>query len=278
MSAIVKGGAPPDAHYEAVLARLNLHAVLPNLEDVVARDADMATLVAGTELTVGFRVAGGPAASVRFADGRCVVRPCTAEARERDNDAGAHAHGSTVALWFTSAAHLNRMFDGTGTPLPLRGFGKLGFLRKEFTQLTDRLAHYLKPTEDLLRDPGYLAMNTRLTLNTAAFAVPILLEHDPAAAGFRSVFRDGSIALTVLPDGPSVGLLLGPGRITPVKGEIDAPTALVRMRDLRVAGAFLNGTLDTFAAVACGDVEIWGQLPKVDALSLVLERVPAYLS
>jgi hypothetical protein len=50
------------------------------------------------------------------------------------------------------------------------------------------------------------------------------------------------------------------------------------MRDVHIASAFLNGTLDTFAAVACGDVEISGQLPKVDALGLVLERVPIYLS
>ena len=49
------------------------------------------------------------------------------------------------------------------------------------------------------------------------------------------------------------------------------------MRDLQTANAFLHGKLDTFAAVARGDIEIWGQIPKVDALALVLERIPVYL-
>jgi len=318
VSVLGTAGAAPrrDARYEAVRARLNLHAVLPGLEDVVAGDAEMAALVAGADLTVHFRVAGGPAAAVRFAGSRCRAWPLGAGAgaaadtavrgtetgaradrgagngadrdgespdrggRHRDGEhgAGGRGGGGTVTLWFTSPAHLNRMFDGSGTPIPLRGFGKLGFMQKEFTQLSDRLAHYLKPTPELLGDPDYLAMNTRLMLTTAAFAVPILLECDPVAAGFRRAFDSGSIALTVLPDGPSVGLLLGPQRIVAVKGEIDSPTALIRMRDVHIASAFLNGTLDTFAAVACGDVEISGQLPKVDALGLVLERVPIYLS
>jgi len=215
VSVLGTAGAAPrrDARYEAVRARLNLHAVLPGLEDVVAGDAEMAALVAGADLTVHFRVAGGPAAAVRFAGSRCRAWPLGAGAgaaadtavrgtetgaradrgagngadrdgespdrggRHRDGEhgAGGRGGGGTVTLWFTSPAHLNRMFDGSGTPIPLRGFGKLGFMQKEFTQLSDRLAHYLKPTPELLGDPDYLAMNTRLMLTTAAFAVPILL-------------------------------------------------------------------------------------------------------
>ncbi|MBM3146872.1 MAG: hypothetical protein FJ000_03145 [Actinobacteria bacterium] len=269
------------AAHESLRARLHLHAVLPGLQDVVAEDAEMAALVAGTRLTVQFRVAGGPAAAVCFADGRCTVRPLDDRAAvgESSSLSPGHEGGGTVTLFFTSAAQLNRMFDGRGgTPIPLRGFGKLGFMQREFTKLTERLSYYLKPTPELFADPDYLAMNTRLMLTTAAFAVPILLEYDPVAAGFRRIFDGGSIALTVLPDGPSVGLVLSPQRIVAVKGGIDAPTALIRMRDVHIASAFLNGTLDTFAAVACGDVEISGQLRKVDALGLVLERVPVYLS
>jgi hypothetical protein len=190
-------------------------------------------------------------------------------------DRGADAD---VILWFASAAHLNRMFDGTAQPVPVKGLRKLGFLKKQFTQLTDRMAYYLRPSDELLADPDYLALNARLTLNTAALALPILLEHDAQAANFRGAFTNGSITLEVLPDGPSVGLVLGPSFIRPVQGRIEKPSALIRMRDLQTASAFLNGTMDTFAAVALGEVEIWGQLAKVDALSLVLDRIPEYLS
>lgn len=269
------------AAYESLRARLHLHAVLPCLQDVVAADAEMAALVAGTRLTVQFRVAGGPAAVVCFADGRCAVRPLGDQAAGQSSSSSAAGNEGcgTVTLFFTSATQLNRMFDGRGgTPIPLRGFGKLGFMQREFARLSERLSYYLKPTPELLADPDYLAMNTRLTLATAAFAVPILLDHDPVACHFRGVFGEGSIGITVLPDGPSVGLLLGPDHIVPVREGVERPTALIRMRNLQTASAFLNGTLDTFAAVACGDVEIRGQIPKVDALGLVLERVGVYLS
>jgi len=59
--------------YEAVRARLNLLAVLPNLEDVVRYDPEAADLVKGARITIQFVVAGGPRAYVRIADGACTV-------------------------------------------------------------------------------------------------------------------------------------------------------------------------------------------------------------
>jgi hypothetical protein len=308
------------ADREAVRARLNLYAVLPNLADVVRFDPEMAALVSDRHVSIGFRVANGLGANVRLAGGECTVERtacrCTdhagaagpaagglaqglaegpaaggspegaATAAEEGADAVATSAGGAtkgpagadVVLWFASPAHLNKMFDGTAQPVPLKGFTKLGFLKKEFTQLTDRMAYYLKPTDELLADPAYLAMNTRLTLNTAALAVPILLAHDPVARHLRGAFRDGSVAIDVLPEGPNVGLVFGPSSIRPVQGRLEAPTALIRMRDLQTANDFLNGRMDTFAAVALGQVQIWGCLPKVDTLSLVLDRIPEYLS
>jgi hypothetical protein len=284
------------ADREAVRARLNLFAVLPNLADVVRYDPEMAALVRDARVSVGFRVANGLGATVRLAGGECTVERAMSGPRTAAGAAGlpagdppegavgdgagasAGGAGADVVLWFASPAHLNKMFDGTAQPVPLRGFTKLGFLKKDFTRLTDRMAYYLKPTDELLADPAYLAMNTRLTLNTAALAVPILLAHDPVAKHLRGAFRDGSVAIEVLPEGPSVGLVFGPSSIRPVQGRIDEPTALIRMRDLQTANDFLNGRMDTFAAVALGQVQLWGRLPKVDTLSLVLDRIPEYLS
>jgi hypothetical protein len=267
--------------FEAVRARLNLLAVLPNLEDVVRYDPEMAELVKGSRVTIQFSVAGGLKAFVRLADGACTVGRGSAKAASVDGSrtgADGSRTGAEVVLWFASAAHLNRMFDGKAQPIPLRGFRHLGFLKKEFTRLTDRMAYFLKPTPGLLADPGYLAMNTRLTLNTAVYAVPVLLAHDPEVSRFRGMFTSGSIALRVLPDGPNVGLALGPDEIRPIKGDIEKPTALIALGSLEIANAFLNGSMDTFAAVAKGDVAVWGQLPKVDTLALVLDRLAKYLS
>ncbi len=254
---------------EDVRARLNLFAVLPNLEDIVAGDAEMRALVADTRISVRFTVANGPGTAVRFDEGVCTVGP-----PRRDDDG---ASGPTVRLAFTSAAHLNRMFDGKAQPIPVWGFNHLGFLTRQFTQLTDRMAYYLTPTDGLLEHPGYLAMNTQLTLNTAAFAVPVLLGHDPECAPLRHGLSHGTVVVKVLPDGPAVSLVCGSSGVLPVKGELAHPSALILLKDLRTANDFLAGKLDTFVAAVTGDVQIWGRVAMVDTLALVLDRVGRYL-
>lgn len=279
--------------YDDVRARLNLLAVLPSLEDVVRDDPEMRALVSAARLTIRFSVAGGPSISVRFAGGVCTVGPDhgppPAAAGGPAGEAGPTAAGAagsgaaggpgpTVRLVFTSASHFNRMFDGASQPIPLWGFNHLGFLKNEFTELSDRMAYYLTPSEELLEHPGYLAMNTLLTLNTAAFAVPVLLGHDPDCIPLRHGLTQGTVVIKVLPNGPAVSLVCGASGVIPVKGELPHPSALVLLRDLPTASAFLNGKLDTFAAAVTGDVQIWGRIGMVDTLGLVLDRVPKYLT
>ena len=68
-----------------------------------------------------------------------------------------------------------------GTPIAGARLHQAWISKKEFVRLTKRTVYYLEPTPELLVDHDYLAMNTRLALNTAAFAVPVLLQHDPQA-------------------------------------------------------------------------------------------------
>ena len=139
------------------------------------------------------------------------------------------------------------------------------------------MAYYLTPSEELLEHPRYLAMNTLLTLDTAAFAVPVLLAHDPDCIPLRHGLTQGTVVIKVLPHGPAVSLVCGATGVLPVKGELPHPSALVLLRDLPTASAFLNGKLDTFAAAVTGEVQIWGRIGMVDTLALVLDRVPKYL-
>jgi hypothetical protein len=263
--------------FEDVRARLNLFAVLPNLEDVVRDDAEMHELVADARITVGFTVANGPSTAVRFAGGVCSVGP-PPKRDEAGGAGGAGGSGPTVRLAFASAAHLNKMFDGASQPIPIWGFTHLGFLRKQFAELSDRMAYYLSPTDELLEHSGYLAMNTLLTLNTAAFAVPVLLGHDPDCIPLRHGLAQGTVVIKVLPEGPAVSLVCGASGVLPVKGELTHPSALILLRDLPTANAFLGGKLDTFAAAVTGDVQIWGRVAMVDTLALVLDRVGKYLA
>ncbi len=259
--------------FDDVRARLNLFAVLPNLEDVVAGDEEMRALVSEARITIKFKVANGPGTSVRFAGGVCTVGPQPGPEAVADGGSG-----PTVRLVFTSSSHLNKMFDGASQPIPIWGFNHISFLKKEFTELSDRMAYYLSPTDELLEHPRYLAMNTRLTLNTAAFAVPVLLGHDPDCIPLRHGLSQGTVVIKVLPDGPAVSLVCGASGVLAVKGELTHPSALVLLRDLPTANAFLAGKLDTFAAAVTGEVQIWGRVGMVDTLALVLDRVGKYLA
>jgi hypothetical protein len=75
-----------------------------------------------------------------------------------------------------------------------------------------------------------------------------------------------------------VNVKINSGRIVPGKGDVDKPMAVLYMKNMSLANDFLNGKVDTFAAVASGDVEIKGQTPMLDSLSLLLDRIPVYLS
>jgi hypothetical protein len=250
---------------DLTMAHLNLFAVLQNLEDLVRLDPEMAALAKSWRIRIQFLVRGGPVTYVDFSGGTCRVGP---EKRGRPD----------VILFFTSPAHLNKMFEGSGNPIPLRGFTRLGFLTKEFPRLTDRMEYYLKPTDTLLQDPAYLEINTRMTMNTAAFAIRELVAFDPIGRLAGAHICDGAVNMKVLPDGPAVCIDFQGGKITVSKKESDRPMACLFMKNLQVANDFLNGKLDTFTAAASGDVLIKGQTPMLDSMSLILDRIPMYLS
>ena len=251
--------------FALVKAHLNLFAVMQNLEDLVTCDPEMSSLSRNWNLSMQFVVRGGPRSFVDFRNGTCTV------GRRKPRK-------SSVKLFFTSPEHLNSMFDGTGKPIPLKGFTRLGFLTGGFTRLTGKLEYYLKPTDELLKDRAYLELNTRFTLNTAAFAAREIALFDPVGKLNAPHIRNGAVLMSILPDGPSVHMVFADGEITVKKGDVENPMACMFMKDLHVANDFLNGRIDAFTSIAGGDVLIKGQTPMLDALNLILDRIPLYLS
>lgn len=244
---------------------MNLHAVLQNLEDLVKLDEQMAQLIRDWELTVEFVVRNGPSAFVEFKNGVCRH--------------GTTAHDNpTVKLYFTSAGHLNRMFDGKTTPIPLKGFLRLGFLKREFAQLTDRLTYYLRPELGKPDDDSYLKLNAILTLQTALYAVKVLAMLEPTSKKIAAHIPAGVLEVELLPTGPCLHLVFDKGGVSVAKGAAKRPMAKMVFKDFRVVNALLTGKMDGFLAVANGDVVLQGRLPMVDNLNLILDRVPRYLA
>lgn len=250
---------------DLVKANLNLYAVLKNLEDLTEYDSSMKELIAGWNVSIQFTARKGPSAYVKFKDGTCAV-------------GRGKIKRPSIRLWFTSPGHLNRMFDGVSNPVPLKGFTRLGFLAKEFPKLTDRLAWYLKPADDLMKDSSYLELNTRMTLNTAAFAVPEIAAADAHGVKISPGIPDGTVVMKILPSFHAVNITFSAGAAVAGKGDAVKPMAVMTMKDVKVASGFLNGKTDAFTAIASGDVSVKGLMPMLDAMSLLLDRVQHYLS
>lgn len=249
---------------QLVKAYLNLHAVLQNLEELVQFDEEAARAARNFKVSMQFALPRGPAVQLCFKDGRCVVRP------------GFKA-SSDIVLLFATAEHLNKVMDNKGTPILVRGLTKLPFLLRDFPKLTKRLEAVLKPTPEALNDPKFLAVHVRLLLQTAAFACAALSRWDEKCKLSASHIPAGTILLQVGNDGPAVHLVSKEGKLTAIKGSVPKPDACMKIRDIPTAQKFLSGTMDSFTAIALGDVEISGQTPMLDALSLILDRVEHFL-
>lgn len=248
---------------EKIKSRVNLHAVLKNLELLPELDKETAELIKDWNITIEFRVKNGPRVFVSFKDGKCKV------SKEKPGK-------TDVVLFFTSDKHLNKMFDGNANPIPLKGFTKLGFMSKEFPKVTDKLEYYLKPTPELLADKTYEKINTIFTLTVAMNALPAIMEFDPKAHLTGSHLTKGSLYLKVK-DGPGAMVETDANKLEVVDADPSKATCEMIIKDIPTANKFFSGEVDIFSALAKEDIEIKGQTWLLDNIGLILDRIPIYI-
>lgn len=243
-------------------ANINLNAILRNLKDLCEMDKESYDLVKDKNLTIQFIVKGGIKGSLSFENGKVSYR--------------SGAYPCNIKLYFTSPEHLNGMFDGTKMPIPLKGLTKIGFLTKEFTKLTDRLAYFLKPTDELLKDPEYFKINTYLTAYTAFFALAEIAEHDSLGKINAKRVPDGIINI-MADNGPALQLIVESGHIKAKQGVVDKPRAVMHFSDLQTVNDILNGKSDIYTAIGENKFGLKGFIPMLDNLNKILDQVPAYV-
>jgi hypothetical protein len=245
------------------MANINLYAVLQNLEELCSLDREAKSIIKDKSLAVQFTVKNGPAALLSFNGGKCSFQRGSGE--------------SDIKLYFSSPAHLNSMFEGKANPIPLKGLTKINFLKNEFTKLTERLAYFLKPTDELLKDFDYFRINTILTAHTAFFALAEIGNSDRIGRMNAERMPDGIIGISVLKGGFSLHLKAEKGHLTAVKGAASKPRAMMVFADMETANGILNNKLDTYSCIANGTIETKGFVPMLDNLNKLLVQVPTYL-
>jgi hypothetical protein len=146
-------------------AYINLNGVLRALTYLCDLDAEASDIIKGADLTVQFSVKNGPAARLKFKNGKCTFE----DGKGKNN----------ISLYFSSPEKFNNMVDGKGNPSIHKGFTKLGFLLKNFMKLTKRMEYFLNPAPDTVQDDKFKEINTLLTFYTAFNSVAEIGMHDP---------------------------------------------------------------------------------------------------
>lgn len=250
---------------QTALAYVNLNALLRNVEDIVALDAEAAALAGGRSETIAFVVNGGPTGDLSFGPQGC-----------KFHGFGEGRTKATIGLFFPSPARFNAMVSGKGKPIPFKGFTRLGFLTKNFTGLAKRLETVLKADEASLADAALARANAELLLYAAGFALAEVGNWDPVGQLNAARIPDGIIEMGV-EGGPALSITAQKGSLAASKGRIGTPRARMTFASLGVVRELFSGKADTLAILGEGSVAMSGYIPMIDHMNKVLGLVPRYL-
>ena len=252
---------------QTVLAHCNLFGVFGAIPELLRVDENARALVENRRISIGFSIHNGPSATIWFENG-------TARLTEG-------CKGCTVKLYFPSCKKFNDLIDGVGTPIPISGFHRLGFLLKEFTQLTDLLTSYLRPSEGALDDPVFLEKSTKLMLRVIAGAVVQIGNEDSVGKFSASNIVDGDIVLKIgdpANGGTAVAVRAENHRLTLLSEVPEVAFSEMQFVNYRTARALFDGKINAVAAVGTGKVRIFGMISQIDNVNRILDRVSVYLA
>lgn len=244
------------------MSYINVFAVLKNMEELVRVDAASKELIKDKDMSIQFTVNKGPKAVLTFRNGE-------AQLTRGGGKAG-------IKLYFFSPDHFNKMMDGKANPVPYKGLTKISFLTGTFMKLAERLEYYLRPDEDKLRDSAYFKANTEMTAYAAFFALSEIGNRDEKALHSTAAIPDGKILVKV-ENGPAVTVIKENGILRTEKGEPESPRCILSFSSLESAHLVLNGKLDTYTALATGQMAMRGFIPMIENMNPILDQVAEYL-
>ena len=245
------------------LAYINLHAVLGSIPYLCELDEGARELIKNEKVSLGFRVKGGPSGALCFADGKAWF------AEECDS--------CNIILPFSSPEKFNGMIDGTVTPIPSKGFTRIGFLLKRFMPLTDILSSYLRADEKALADPVFFEKSTLLMFRLIAHAIAQIGNNDPIGRASASYIVDGVIKLAI-GDEHVIGIEAKDHVLRVLPEMPEKFSSYMRFEDINLARDLFDGRVNAVAAVGEGKVRIGGMISQVDNVNRILDRVALYLA
>lgn len=247
------------------LSYLNLYAVLGALEPLCELVPEASALIADKKASIGIAVKNGPSATLIFDHGKV-----------RLVDGVSHCQ---IKLSFSKPEKFNGMIDGIVTPIPSKGFTKIGFLLRAFVPLTDLLTKYLRPDPKDLEKEDFFNTSTKLMLHVIAAAVVQIGNHDRIGKASASYIMDGIVHLSIR-DEMAVAVQAADHHLSLLRQAPEPADCMSYMEfaDLGVARALFDGTRNSVACVGEGLVRIGGMISQVDNVNRILDRVAVYLA
>ncbi|MCL2127288.1 MAG: hypothetical protein FWH38_03445 [Treponema sp.] len=245
------------------LAYINMHGILGCLPDLCRFDPDAKKLASGKPTAVSFAVKDGPSMTLRFADGACAVGP--------------GGGPCDIRLPFSCCEKFNGMIDGTVTPVPSKGFTRIGFLTKNFINMTKLLENYLRAKpEDLARNDFFEA-STVIMFHLITRAVSQIGNHDKIGRFSASNIVDGTVMLSIK-GVTQAAIAVKDHEMTTTGGAPERYEAVMEFADLRLARDVFDGKVSTLGCVGNGLIAMRGNLGMLDNVNRILDRVAVYLA
>ena len=245
------------------MAFINLNAVLGGLTKLCELDSAASKIIEGKNISVGIAVKDGPEGTLVFKDGKCsLVRGC---------------EKCDIKLPFSTPEKFNGMIDGTVTPIPSKGFTKIGFLTRDFIKLTDMLTAYLRPKPEALEDERFFTVSTTIMFHLIVNAISQIGNEDEVGRFSASNIVDGDIKLEIS-GGPVAYIHAENHHLTAVHKAPEKMMSYMCFQDMRVARDLFDGKINAVASVGQGKVRIGGMISQVDNVNRILDRVALYLA
>ena len=245
------------------LSYINLYAILGALSQLCQLDPKAKEILGDKKIIMKISVKNGPTARLVFDNGSCKVLRGSGKCN--------------ILLNFSSPEKFNGMIDGTVTPIPCKGFTKIGFLLKKFVPLTDLLSKYLRPSEEDLGNEEFFRISTLLTFYVVSEALSQIANHDSVGAASASYIVDGRIKISI---GDTVGAsIVAENHVLSTVHEMpDEYTSYMIFKDIKLANDLFTGRVNSVASVGQGNIRIGGMISQVDNINRILDRVSMYLA
>ncbi len=246
---------------------INLFAVLGALPSLCELSDEAREIIAGKTISLGIEVKGGPAGVLHFDNGRITVTEGCGKC--------------DIKLPFKNPEKFNGMIDGTVTPIPSKGFTKIGFLLGPFIKLTDLLSKYLRPSEEDLKDEQFYRTSTLLMFHVITGAVSQIGNEDKVGKASASYIVDGNVRMAITENGEvltAAHIAAKDHRLTTVHTDTDAPMSLMEFEGVHNARGLFDGVASSFTLICDGKLRMGGMISQLDNINRILDRVGLYLA